>query len=82
LDEARGNLEEWSFILDKTFRTRRELELKNMLEVSKVMTESALLRKGSVGAHYRSDYPGKDQGWERHIVFKEDTNRLTHEFIL
>ena len=82
LDEARGNLEEWSFILDKTFRTRRELELKNMLEVSKVITESALLRKGSVGAHYRSDYPVKDQGWERHIVFKKDTNRLTHEFIL
>jgi L-aspartate oxidase len=81
LDEARKNLEEWSFILDKTFRTRRELELKNMLEVSKVITESARQRKGSAGAHYRSDYPDKDEGRERHIIFKKDNNGLTHEFI-
>jgi L-aspartate oxidase len=81
LDEAMKNLEEWSFILDKTFRTRRELELKNMLEVSKVITKSAIRRKGSAGAHYRSDYPVKDEGWERHGIINKDKNGLSHEFI-
>jgi len=81
LDEARKKLEKWSFILDKTFRTRRELELKNMLEVSKIITESARRRKGSSGAHYRSDYPIKEEGWERHLIFKKDENGLTHKFI-
>lgn len=80
LDEAKKNLEEWSFILDKTFRTRRELELKNMLEVSRVITESAILRKGSVGGHYRSDYPDKVSGWERHVTFRKGKDELKHEF--
>ncbi len=81
LEKAGKNLEGWSFILEKTFRTRRELELKNMLEVSKVIAESAVLRKGSVGGHYRSDYPGKSEGWERHITFKKDKNGLAYEFV-
>jgi L-aspartate oxidase len=71
LSEARKKLEEWSFIEDRTFMTRRELELKNMYAVSKLITESAFLRKGSVGAHYRSDYPQIGDGWERHIVWKK-----------
>jgi L-aspartate oxidase len=81
LDEAAKGLEAWSFVLDKTFRTRRELELKNMLEVAKVIRKAAMLRKGSAGGHYRSDYPGKTEGWERHIAFKKDKNGLRHEFV-
>jgi succinate dehydrogenase/fumarate reductase flavoprotein subunit len=54
-----------------TLMTRRELELKNMYEVSKLITESAFLRKGSVGAHYRSDYQQVGDGWERHITCKK-----------
>jgi L-aspartate oxidase len=81
LDEAAKDLEEWSYILDKTFRTRRELELKNMLEVAKVIEESAMLRKGSAGGHYRSDYPVKTEGWERHIDFKKEKNGLAYEFV-
>lgn len=71
LGEARKRLEEWAFIGDRTFMTRRELELRNMYEVSKLITESAFLRKGSVGAHYRSDYPQTGEGWERHITCKK-----------
>jgi L-aspartate oxidase len=80
LGEARKKLEEWSFIDDRTFMTRRELELKNMYEVSKLITESAILRKGSVGAHYRSDYPQTGDGWERHIVWKKEES-LKYEFL-
>jgi len=78
---AKKNLEEWSFILETTYATRRALELKNMLEVSKMITESAILRRGSVGAHYRSDFPFRGEAWERHIIFKKDKNGLKHGYI-
>lgn len=81
LRTAKRNLEEWSFILEKTYATRRALELKNMLEVSKMITESAILRRGSVGAHYRSDFPFRGEGWERHIIFKKNKNGVKHEYI-
>ncbi len=81
LSDAKKRLEEWSFILDKTFVVRRELELKNMYEVSRLITESAILRKGSVGAHYRSDYPQQGEGWERHIIFKKEKEEVQFEFI-
>lgn len=67
LDEARETLTRWSGILDAEFATRAGLELKNMLTVSLLITEAALLRKGSVGAHYRSDYPAPGENWQRHI---------------
>ena len=59
LSEAMKKLSEWSYVLDKTFMTRRELELKNMLQIATVVTEDALNRKNNVGAHYRSDISGK-----------------------
>jgi L-aspartate oxidase len=55
LKEAGKKLDEWAYVLDKNFITRRELELKNMLQVAMLVTEGALKRKKSVGAHYRSD---------------------------
>lgn len=68
LGEAIKKLGEWSFISQLSFTSRRELELQNMIEVSRLMTEAAILRKNSVGAHYRSDYPGKTEGWDSHII--------------
>ncbi len=55
LGEARQKLAEWEFILDYTYLTRRELELKNMLQVAITITEAALARRENVGAHFRSD---------------------------
>ncbi len=78
LGEARKKLAEWSFILDKAFYTRRELELKNMLTVGMIITEAAFLRKGSVGAHYRSDYPEKDENWQRHIAWNKEDGRINY----
>jgi len=67
---ALEKLSEWSYILDKTFLTRRELELKNMLQTSMLITEAALKRQGSIGAHYRVDFPQRGEDWQRHITLK------------
>ncbi len=68
LNEAMENLSMWRSILDMDFNTRRGLELKNMLTVAFMITEAALERKGSVGAHYRSDYKERGENWQRHII--------------
>ncbi len=61
LQEAREKLAEWEYILDKNFMTRRELELKSMLQAAVLITEAALRRKQSVGAHYRTDAENRDK---------------------
>jgi L-aspartate oxidase len=73
LNVAKEKLSEWRFILDMDFNTRRGLELKNMLTVAFMITEASLERKGSVGAHYRSDFKERGENWQRHIgVGKQD----------
>ena len=45
------------------------LELGNMLEVGQVMVACALAREESRGAHYRTDFPEKDDAnWLRHTM--------------
>lgn len=80
LSKAKEKLEEWSFVIDTPFSTRRGLELKNMIVVARLITEAALLRKNSVGAHYRSDFPERNKGWDRHIVLKKNEGS-SYEFI-
>jgi len=36
-------------------------EARNILEVGRIITQSALAREESRGAHYRSDFPLKDE---------------------
>jgi L-aspartate oxidase len=78
LGEAKTKLSEWSFLLDKAFYTRRELELKNMIAVAMMITDAAFLRNGSVGAHYRSDFKERGKNWKRHIVCKKENNKLCY----
>jgi len=47
------------------------LELKNMLTVSKLITQAASMRKESRGTHYREDYPRTDnKNWLKHICLE------------
>lgn len=71
LTEAVDTLSKWNYVLEKTFSSRRELELKNMIEAATLVTRAALKRKGSAGAHYRSDYPQKGRSWQRHITWQK-----------
>lgn len=68
LDEALKKLKGWKRIEVSFFKIRRELEVKNMVTVSRLITTAALLREGSVGAHYRSDFKEPGKNWKRHIT--------------
>lgn len=70
LKSAKKCLREWDDIMEACFSNRRGLELKNMLTAANLITDAALLRKGSVGAHYRSDFKDRGEGWQRHTVSK------------
>jgi len=73
LGEVRGRLLEWRVITRRDYVTRRELELKNMLTVSEIIVHAALARKGSVGAHYRSDYKERGERWQEHLSWDRQT---------
>ena len=49
-----------------------ELELKNMAAASLLITQAAINRKESRGAHFRSDYPFQDDiHWRKHQIFRK-----------
>ncbi len=71
LGAARKELSSFSAVLEGHYRTRGELELKNMLQAAILVTEAAFLRECSVGAHYRSDFPQKE-GCDYHIQWRRN----------
>ncbi|HJZ10722.1 MAG TPA: FAD-binding protein, partial [Acidobacteriota bacterium] len=46
--------------------TVEELELRNLIDCSKLMGVFALKRRESRGSHYREDYPSKNSDWNGH----------------
>jgi L-aspartate oxidase len=81
LREALERLSEWKFILYMDFASRRDNELKNMLAVAFIITEAALRRKESVGAHYRSDYPAQEKGRLKHSRSESNRRKAAKEKI-
>ncbi len=64
---AIAQLSRWERAVDRPFKLRRDLEVKNMVQVAKHIAEAALWRENSVGAHYRADFPDtKRPGWRQH----------------
>lgn len=67
LASAVAQLSRWTRTVDRAFRSRADLEVKNMVQVARCIAEAALWRENSVGAHYRADAPDlKRPGWTRH----------------
>lgn len=54
------------------------MELRNLLDFSEVIAASALAREESRGAHYRTDYPKRDDvGWLKHtLAYRSETGPL------
>jgi L-aspartate oxidase len=64
---ALEHLGKWEERLRGRCRTRRELEVHNMVTVGHLVATAALQREDSLGAHCRSDHPEEfASGWERH----------------
>jgi aspartate oxidase len=43
-----------------------------MITAAALITRSALLREGSVGAHYRNDFPAKGRNWKKRTVITKE----------
>jgi L-aspartate oxidase len=67
LTEAADVLATWQNCLPQP-TDRPSHELNNMVITSRLVTEAALLRQESRGAHFRSDFPHSSPQWQRHIV--------------
>jgi L-aspartate oxidase len=67
LIRATAQLSRWRNMVSKSFATRADLEVKNMVQVAACVAEAALWRENSVGAHFRSDCPdARRPGWNQH----------------
>ena len=72
LSEAADILYTWEKYLSSP-TDRPSYELTNMVLNARLMTEAALLRKESRGAHFRVDFPISSPDWQKHIIFLMNT---------
>ncbi len=78
LASALGQLTRWERLVSRPFASRRDLEVKNMVQVARCIAEAALRRTNSVGAHSRADYPEtKGTDWKRHSRMELGREKLT-----
>ena len=55
---------------------RPSYELSNLILCGRLVTEAALLREESRGAHFRSDFPHGSPQWQRHIVLAKSAPKF------
>jgi L-aspartate oxidase len=68
LDTAVDALARWQGLLSQP-TDRSSYELANLILTGRLITEAALLREESRGAHFRTDFPQHSSDWQHHIVF-------------
>ena len=71
IEEATGVLATWQSLLSQP-SDRPSYELNNLVLCARLVTEAALLRKESRGAHFRTDFPKASPEWQRHTVFRKN----------
>jgi len=71
LEEAAGILATWENLLSQP-SDRPSYELNNLVLCARLVTEAALLRKESRGAHFRTDFSQASPEWQQHIVFRKN----------
>ncbi|MHC4177975.1 MAG: L-aspartate oxidase, partial [Planctomycetota bacterium] len=77
LGEGMGNINRWSrYVSARQFTDPTGWELQNMLCVARLMTQAALIRQETRGAHVRTDFPeADDEHWNRHTTFRRDAEQ-------
>ena len=75
LAEATQTLAAWQAAIPAP-HDRYSHELENLVLVARLVTEAALEREESRGAHYRTDFAEPSDEWRRSIVFKSDEREL------
>jgi L-aspartate oxidase len=84
LVRAFAKISVWEKQVQGFLQTRSDLEVRNMVEVAKCITEAALWRENSLGAHYRADFPGtKGSAWKVHsqIQFPESERYASGQYL-
>ena len=71
LEDAARTLAAWEKGLPEP-GDRPSYELNNLVLCARLMTEAALIREESRGAHFRTDFPRTLPEWQRHIVFRKN----------
>ncbi|MEW6423296.1 MAG: L-aspartate oxidase [Bacillota bacterium] len=71
LREAFAFFQKWARLFEHSADGWDKMEVHNMLEVGRLITQAALFRPESRGGHYRLDYPEPVREWQKHILFKE-----------
>jgi succinate dehydrogenase / fumarate reductase flavoprotein subunit len=63
------------------YELQEALELNNMLRIAEIIVYSALQRKESRGAHFRNDYPERnDEEWLKHTFVNETPTGLKESY--
>ena len=70
LTQAADILAAWQRLLPQP-TDRPSCELSNLVLTGRLVTEAALLREESRGAHFRSDFPRSSPQWQCHIVLTQ-----------
>ena len=68
LDTAADTLAGWQGLLPQP-TDRPSYELANLILTGRLITEAALIREESRGAHFRTDFPRHSTDWQHHVVF-------------
>jgi len=78
LEEAANILATWQNYLPQA-SDRPSYEINNLVLCARLMTEAALFRKESRGAHFRTDFPQTLPKWQQHIVFEKDAAKRSSD---
>ena len=78
LEEAANILATWQNYLPQP-NDRPSYEINNLVLCARLMTEAALFRKESRGAHFRTDFSRTLSEWQRHIVFRKNATKRSSD---
>ena len=70
LNQAAGILATWQQSL-RAPTDQPSYELSNLILTGRLLTEAALIREESRGAHFRTDFPQTSPKWQCHIVWRK-----------